>query len=224
MNSAVIVTDHHGYRERVRALKDAHPNVHAVTPWDKPHSHCRSIRAPDNWLPEDQRMDYSHKCWYKADAMNLAAVVELNLDADFYWFIESDVVARQERWRAFFRDHENDLSDCLSDSVLLRKNSPELTWWRSPHTPDWAQASFLMACYRLSRAAVEAGIAAAVEMRNVFSEATVASVVSRAGLTHRSVNSRQTHWNTATYKAREWKVLRNPKLINHPVKHDSYDI
>lgn len=224
MVTAVIVTDHLGNRERVRALKDAHPNVHAVTPWDKPHPHCREIRCPETWLPEDSLKSYGHRCWFKADAMNLAAVIELKLNADFYWFIESDVVARQDRWKALFADHENDRSDCLSDGVVLRKNTPELAWWHSPHTPDWAQTSFLMACYRLSREAVSAGIAAATEMRNVFSEATVASVVKRAGLTHGRVNARQTHWNTSTYKSREWKILRNPSLINHPVKSDSYDI
>jgi hypothetical protein len=225
MKEVVIVTDHLGLTERVRALKAAHPRVYSVTPWNKPNKHSVSVRPPDNWLPEDAAMSYSRKCHFKADSMNLAAVKTLGLDADFYWFIESDVVASQARWKSLFADHAENRADCVTHALRERKATEKLNcWWSHPHTPEWVSCYFIMACYRLSAAAVKAGMESAVEMRNCFSEVTVGSVVRRAGLTTAWVNERQTHWNVQTYKTHEERVKLNPGLVNHPVKVNTYDV
>jgi len=224
MKSVVIVQDHMGYTQRVLALKAAHPNVIAVTPWDKPHPHCLSFRPPEEWLPSFPDMSFKRKCYYKADSMGLAALLQHAPPADYYWFIESDVVASQERWKAFFADHENNPADCLCGSLRMRHNTLDNDWWRHEGTPAWTDCYFIMAVYRLSAAAVRACIAASVEMRNCFCELTIGSVTRRAGLTVGSVNERQTHWNTQTFKATPGKVILNRDLINHPVKKNSYDI
>ena len=218
MRTAVIVTDHIPLPGRVATLRQAHPHVHCVTPWDKPNAHSVPITPPPQWLPE-AAMTYTRKCWYKADVMNLAAVCTLRLNADFYWFIESDVWATAERWQALFADWENDPTDCVSHSLKTRDNMPTNHWWNHKHTPEWVDAHFILACYRLSRRAVEECIAAAGEMRNVFSEVTIASLCRRAGLTMASVNTRQHHWNVQTFKTHEERVKFNPALVNHPVKN-----
>jgi hypothetical protein len=220
MKSVVILQDCNGYAERARAIRDAHPVVRCVSPFGSPGAIGKAFTVPDEWLPADESIPRAKRQWFKADIMGIAAVAEHRVKADFYWFIESDVVASQERWRAFFDDHKNDSADCIASRLRDRSNSlPE--YWTHPGTPSWADRHFLTACFRLSARAVEECIRCAEEMRETFCEVSAASVIKRAGLTFSDINARQTHWNSQTFKGVD-RCLVNPVLINHPVKRDSY--
>ncbi len=224
MKSVVIFQDPAGYVNRVKAMRDAHPNVIPVSSITHPHPHAKPINIPMDWIPKGGNKPYDWKCWLKAEAMGIAAVIQHRIIADHYWFIESDVVASQDRWRELFKDWEGIDDDCVSQSVRLRVNTPSIVWWQDPGTPDWCDSHMLMSCYRLSRIAVIEMARCAVEMRETLSEIVVPSVMRRAGLSMMNVNGKQTHWNTQTMKTHDWKVIRNPKLVNHPVKCDTYDV
>lgn len=218
MKDVVILQDHAGYRQRVRALQAVHPRVYPVTPADKPNPWSTSFTPPEEWLPQDQSMPYWRRCWWKADAMGLAAVKHLDLNADFFWFIESDVVAAPDRWKALFDDFRNDPSDLVAPSIRTRAERPNTRVWQLDSTPEWARHYILMAVFRLSRRALLECTRCAVEMRDCFSEVAIPSVVHRAGLSMTGINVRRTHCNTQTFAAHEEKVVRDPRLINHPVK------
>lgn len=223
MTSCVIVQDHANYPERVRALKGAHPRVHSVAPWDKPNRHSTTFRPPDEWLPEGGEFSLAKKCWWKADAMGFAAARALQIEADYYWFIESDVVASQQRWKAVFADWENDPTDLVAPAPRTRQQSPWLKVWQLPSTPPWADNFILMAVFRISRRGLEECVRHAVETREVFSEVSLPSVVHRAGFTIAGLNQRQTHSNNQTFGPCAPCVVRNPKLLNHPVKENSFE-
>jgi hypothetical protein len=152
--------------------------------------------------------------------MGLAAVRKLGVRADFYWFIESDVVASQTRWKAMFRDFQNDPSDLVAPMIRTRALRPGSRMWQ--HAPDWATHYILMAVYRLSHAALVECVRCATEMREHFSEVTIPSVIHRAGMSMTGLNVRQTHSNTHTLAAHVERVTVNPELICHPVKRDSF--
>lgn len=215
----MILQDHLGYDLRAKALKAVHPEVHVVTPHDKPHRHATSFRPPEDWLPSDPAMPYRMKCWRKADNMGFAAVQQLGVKADFYWFIESDVVATQTRWKAMFADFENDPSDLVAPMIRTRVQRPNSTMW--DHAPDWCQRYMLMAVFRVSRRALNECIRCAVEMRDCFSEASIPSIIHRAGLTMTGLNSRQAHSNAQTFGVREQDLVKNPALLIHPAKYNS---
>lgn len=223
MNSCVIVQDHANYPERIRALKNVHPRVYSVAPWDKPNDHSVSFSPPPEWLPEGNEFSLAKKCWWKADAMGFAAVEALKVKADFYWFIESDVVASQERWKALFSDWENDTSDLVAPAPRTRQQSPWMKVWDSPSTPSWASHFILMAVFRISHRALEECVRCSVETRECFSEITLPSVVHRAGFSIAGLNQRQTHCNNQTFGPCVPCIVINPKLLNHPVKKNSFE-
>lgn len=222
MTDVVILQDVAGYPERLRALRDAHPRVIAVRPEDKAHPHAAAIAIPPEWLPADPSIPFSRRCWFRAHTLGLAAVQQLAIDADFYWFIESDCVASQDRWKALFADHAETTSDCVSNPFRSRLSTPTNPWWTHPGTPEWATHFVVPACYRLSRRAVEELIRTAEETRECFCEHAIASTILRAGFTQFSVNTRQTHWNAQTYRTTESSVIPNARFLMHPVKADTY--
>jgi hypothetical protein len=197
--------------------------VIAVTPPGvKPWPHAPGFTVPDDWLSADTSIPYARRCWLRASVVGLAAIGEVK--ADHYWFIESDMVAPQARWKALFDDHRNNPADCLSNPARERSKTADNPWWSHPGTPAWASCFFISACYRLSARAVAEALRCAVETRECFGELALPSIIRRAGFSMESVNKRQTHWNQQTFKTRPEKVILNPLLINHPVKVDSYDV
>jgi hypothetical protein len=224
VKSVVIVQDVGGYPQRIQALRDAHPHVIAVTPPGvKPHPHAPGFAVPDDWVSADTSIPYARRCWLRASFVGLAAIG--NVEADHYWFIESDMVASQARWRALFDDHRDNPVDCLSNNVRERTKTPDNPWWNHPGTPAWASCYFISACYRLSARAVAEAIRCAVETCECFGELALPSVLRRAGMSMQPVNGRgQTHWNQQTFRTRPEQILLNPRLINHPVKSNTYDV
>lgn len=222
MKSVVIVQDHLAYCNRVAALRAVHPHVFAVTPWDKPNKHSLSIRCPEEWLPTVLDMPYRKRCWWKADAMNLTAVRAIKAKADFYWFVESDVVASTRRWKELFQDFENDPSDLVAPMIRTREMKPKAALWE--YSPEWMTHFMIMACFRLSRAAVEECIRCAADLRNAFSESTIPSVAHRAGLTLTQMNVRKVHYTTQTMGVNQKAIAPRRDLLSHPVKSNTFDL
>lgn len=220
MKTVVVVQDHAGYSERVRAIRSAGQIVYPVAPSDFKYGHTQSFTPPSEWLPQDESRLFRWKCWWKADAMALAAVQELEIDADFYWFIESDCVASQERWRTMFAEYEDNTVDCLSTYMGSRPPSSDVWHWNHPGTPRIADRFFIMAIYRLSRRAVEESIRRAEELRECFSEIAVPFVVRQAGFTFGQISSK--HSNFSTMKTIPSMVRMDVSRICHPVKSNTF--
>ena len=224
MNTQVILIDVMGATERLRALKDAHPNVIGITPHDKPCEGFTPIVTPEEWLPLQSYPDnYSRRCWWACGKLGIAAIRDLALDADFYWLIESDCVARQETWANLFSDHEENNEDGVFVSAKNRGQSPNGPVWGHPCTPSWANCWHINAIYRLSRRAVEWCIASAEETRESFGEMVIGSEIQRHGGSVGLINRGRTLLNCQTIKADPTRVLLNRTLINHPVKSNTYE-
>ncbi|WP_423172731.1 hypothetical protein, partial [Stenotrophomonas sp. CASM114] len=136
--------------------------------------------------------------WFKCDAVALAAVQEIGIDADHYLFIESDVLATQDRWKALFRDLEKSPYDCVTLTVGFRTANSTFRWWDHHGTPAQADRHHILAVYRLSKRAVEASIEMAVELRNCFCEVAVPYVMQQAGLSCGLINGREHHSTART--------------------------
>lgn len=222
MKTIVILQDAAGYPERLRALQDAFPHVVAVCPPDRQFDHATPINIPLDWLPADTEIPFERRCWFRAHALGLAAVQQLNLDADAYWFIESDCVASQDRWKSLFATHNENPADFVGNPFRAKGDTPGNHWWPHPHTPEWATHFVIPACARYSRRAVHELTRTAVETRECFCEHAIASTIIRAGFTHVSVNVPITHWNQQTYRTTAGTAIPNPRFLQHPVKSDTY--
>jgi len=222
MKTAIILQDAAGYPERLRALRDAHPNVYAVCPPDKQHAHATPIDVPLSWLPADLSIPLPRRGWHRAHTLGLAAVRQLNIEADYYWFIESDCVASQERWKALFSAHETSTADFIGNPFRAKEGTADNPWWAHPGTPEWATHFVIPACARYSRRAVDELTRTAFETRECFCEHAIASTIVRAGFSHASANTPATHWNQQTYRTNPDAVILNPRFLNHPVKSDTY--
>ena len=224
MKQLIICQDVGGYTERLRALQDAHEHVVGITPHDKPCEGFTPVKVPKKWMTSDPRLTYPRKCWQATGTLGLAAIHQLKLDADAFWFIESDCVASVERWRMLMEDHAENPDDGSFVCPSTRKESLWNPWWTHAGTPAWADAIHINAIYRLSRRAAALCIASAVEFRECFGEVAIGSQLKRAGMTLGRINrdNDKPHHNNQTIKAQPGKVLFNPRLINHPVKANTY--
>lgn len=222
MKQLIIILDVGGYTERLRALQAAHPHVIGITPHDHPCDGFTPIQVPDEWLSTDPAMDYAKKCWHGTGTLGLAAIQQLGLQADAFWFIESDCVAPTERWQAMIADHAENPTDAIFLCPRTRAETLWNHWWTHPGTPAWCDITHLNAIYRLTRRAVDAYADAAQECRECFGEMVIGSVVKRAGFTLGRINTATTHMNTQTMKADPTRVLLNRRLVNHPVKSNTF--
>lgn len=218
MKTAVILQDVDGRPERVRALRAVHPYVRVFCPPDRSIPGATSIEVPREWLPAT---DTGRNHWWKADALAVAAALEVT--ADFYWFIESDVVATQDVWQRLFDTHADNPTHCLATAIGRRGPGSGFRHWDHPGTPRNADRHFIMAVYRLSRAAVEASAAMAEDLRETFSEVSVPYVMKRCGLSMADMNGRGHFWSPTTFRTKPQEVRIDRGFLNHPVKHDSFE-
>lgn len=230
MKQIIIIVDVAGYTKRKKQLELTGYEVIGITPADIASPGFIPITAPEGWLPvndpiPEHRNDWTiqqKKSWWKSNIHAIAAIQQLDLQADAYWIIESDCAASLSVWREMFKDHEDNPDDICTTCVRTRFEEPGRERWR--FTPSWANFVNLGAMYRMSRFAVDAIIAASVEMREVPSENTYVSVVHRAGGKLGKLNRSQTYMNNQTMKSKGHKVIVNRSLINHPCKADTLGI
>jgi hypothetical protein len=229
MKQLVLIVDVAGYTNRLRQLEATGYEVIGITPADIASPGFLTITAPEEWLPVSDPFPPEHrpgwtaqqrKSWWKSNIHAIAAIQQMDLRADAYWIIESDCAASVRRWKALFDDHADNPDDICTTCVRTRFEEPGRERWR--FTPSWANYVNLGAMYRMSRFAVDAIIAASVEMREVPSENTYVSVVHRAGGKLGRLNRTSTHMNNQTMKSKQSKVILNPALVNHPIKSNTY--
>lgn len=228
MKQTIIVVDVGGYINRLHQIEKTGYEVIGITPADLATSGYTPVAIPEDWMPTkdpipEHRLGWTElqrKSWWKSNLSAIAAIDQLKIQSDAYWIIESDCVATVERWKAIFDDHEDNTADICTTCLRTRNEEPGRARWAV--TPEWGKYTNLGAIYRMSRFAVESIINASVEMREVPSENTYVNVVHRAGGTLGTLNRSQTHMNNQTMKADPEKVILNKKLINHPVKSNTY--
>ena len=222
MKQLIICMDVGGYTERLRALQDAHPHVIGITPHDRPCVGFTPVTVPDEWLPTAPEIPHARKCWHATGTLALAAIQQLDLQADHFWIVESDCVASQERWQAMLADNADNITDGLFICPRTRQETAWNHWWAEPGVPHWLSHLHLNAIYRVSSAGVTAWAAVAEECRGAFGEIVIGSAIARAGGSLGKINRTQTHLNSQTVKADPARVILNAKLINHPVKSNTY--
>jgi len=222
----IIVLDVGGYTERLRALSDSSPHVVGVTPHDLPCAGFAAVRVPEEWLPSDTTIPYAKRCWHATGTLGLAAIEQLGLDADHYWFIESDCVASPARWKSLIDSHAENQTDGVFVCARTRAETLWNPWWNHPGTPPWADVTHINAIYRLSRKAVGIYLAVIQQNRECFGEMLIGSAIKRAGATLGRINNDLSapHLNNQTIKADPARVIINPRLINHPVKSNTYGV
>lgn len=216
--SVIILQDCIGLPSRAAVLRSVHGFVRPVVPDHCSHAHAKAFPEPIDWLPANDD-PLPRKCWWKADALGLAAVQHFGYDADFYWFIESDVAATPETWKSLFRHYEDNGSDCIATMIGRRSSQSAFRHWDHPGTPADAQRHFLMACYRLSKRAVEASIQLAGTLRETFSEVAVPLVMRRSGFVMESMDGR--FCDSSTVSAFPDQITWSNRMLNHPVKSDA---
>lgn len=216
LREVVILQDVAGRPTRIDTLSRCHPAVFAVTPDHRTHSFARSVPVPESWLPDSDDSP-ARKGWWKADAVALAAANHLGVDADFYWFVESDVLGTPEVWKALFAAYADSDIDCLA-AAIGRRGATAFRRWDHPATPPGANRHFIMALYRLSRAAVEASITMAEELRETFSEVAVPHVMQRHGLSMAEISRR--FYTSDTFRTQPENIRIDRRYLCHPVKED----
>lgn len=197
---------------RLAQMQRSHPNVIPVAPRRNAIPYCQAFDPVEAWMPDREDVPAQRREWFKCDATAISAVHQLGIDADFYWFIESDVAATQERWQAFFAEFENRTDDCLCLERYPRGVNPH--WQEVSHEADFA---FIMAVYRLSRRMVQESITQAESLRNVFCEMAVPIVAARAGFSVGTLHQGG-HYTRSTIAALPRSIRIDRNLINHPVK------
>ena len=230
MKQLIILVDVAGYTNRLKQIQATGYEVIGITPSDIASPGFLPITAPEEWLPTvdpipEHRNDWTiqqKKSWWKSNIHAIAAIQQMNLQADAYWIIESDCAASVGRWESLFGDHADNPDDICTTCVRTRFEEPGRERWR--FTPSWANYVNLGAMYRMTRFAVDSIIAASVEMREVPSENTYVNVVHRAGGKIGKLNRTQTHMNNQTMKSKESKILINRDLVNHPIKANTLGV
>ena len=224
MKSAVIVLDHAGYSLRALALKDAHDNVFVTTPETHPNAYAEIIPIPHDWIQADENKSLNRRCWFKADAMAFAAVKHLSIDADFYWFIESDVAAEQVVWKRLFEKHKDNDTDHLSIFSSTIETNPDFEGWTHPGTPDDVDLFSLMSIFRLSKRALNACIDSAIELRECFGESAIPYVIKMNGFSHDLIDPDGLLMDSNTMCAYPSLVRLHLNKINHPIKSNTYGV
>jgi len=231
MRHCVILGDVGGYTERLRAIQDAARHfssfeVVGISPPDKRAPGFEPVEIPENWLPLREELPQGgglsmpRRYWRKSTYHSIAAIGSLGLQADAFWQIESDCVASQARWEALFADHLENPDDLSTTCLGNRLSLPKNRWWAS--TPEWADLCHIGAIHRISSRAVGWVEESAEEMREVFGEFCLASVVCRAGGTLGRINRSVVHLDNQTIKSNPRPNLWRSDRICHPVKANTY--
>lgn len=214
----LIFRDCDGLPGRLETLKAVFPGeVIAVTPHHLAMAGAIPITIPDEWLPETGETR-ARKEWFAADALGLAAIVQLGLDPDFCWFVESDIVGPSAVWRKVFDRTENSMDDGIFAKLLPRDHgfSGMVTSWHM--APPGATHAHLMTLYRLSRRAIRWTLAEAVAQRNFYSEHKTASEIVRRGGTVRDLREFTEYSAPRAFVGHPSGQRFAPGVLNHPVK------
>ena len=214
----ILISDPHGLPLRGLAPATAAETV-MICPHDKPQAHARSVEFPETWLPlRDPAMPYGARCWWVCDRIFTAAVVQLGLDADFFWCVEGDVVAKPETWQRLIVAGESRALDGIFIHLADRASRSENGWLNHPTTPEWADRHCLGAMYRFSRRAMQWIAESAEENREVFCEVHAPSIIRNRGGSIGDLHQLGWFYNSQCMQAPGHRLGFNSILFNHPHK------
>lgn len=220
MKQIIIISDNHGYPARYAAPATAAETV-IICPHDKATPGAIPIQMPESWLPLNGS-DYGHRCWFRCEMMFPAAILQLGLDADFYWCAESDVCALPDVWQRLLDASAKRALDGIYVNLGPREGDTGWRqWWTHPGTPGWANKRCLGAMFRLSRRAVQWLADAAEENRETFCEVANPSTVSRAGGSTGDMKQLGWLYNGHCMRPAPHHCIVNRKLFNHPLKSNT---
>jgi hypothetical protein len=218
MKQIIIISDPGGFPLRQVAPATIAETV-VICPSDKSHAHAQSVEFPEDWLPDfDPAMEYGRRCWWVCDRIFPAAVAQLNLDADYYWCVESDVVAKPGVWRNLIEASSGSERDGIYVHLSNRPETERPDWFGHPTTPPWALQHALGAMFRLSRRAMGWLAESAPVNRNVFCEINNPSIVRHAGGTLADLGTFGWFYNDQCMKGHGHQLGINTGLFCHPVK------
>lgn len=221
MREVLILCDVGGYPKRLATLREAFPGeVVCVCPDDMAFPHATSVHVPDEWLPVNGASHFA-RGWYAADALSLAAIRNLSLNAEFFWVVESDVCGPVEKWREVFAATAASDADGIFCNLISRHHgfAPMVPAWRMTSTPAWAQFTCLAAIRRLSRRAVEWNMDEAESLREMFCEPRMPSLIHRRG--GKLADLREFVKYTVPGSFTAGAVIFRDGWLNHPVKCDT---
>lgn len=212
-NRAIVVwQDVTGLPKHLMELQGGGLDVIPVSPRPHRFMHTHTFTPKPEWI----NPGLSH--WFKADAVALSAAYLLGLEADFYWFVESDVQADARTWKALFDKTKDSRIDCLHTKRNVGRENSLFRHWNHFGTPKDANSHFIMAVYRLSRKALEVSIEQAEKMRDTFSEVSVPYVMEQNGLSMADINQFGRFYTKTTMGTEPNRIFPQPGLLNHPVK------
>lgn len=216
MKQIILISDHVGRPLRGVAPATACETI-MICPSDKPQPHARSVKFPDAWLPEfDASMDYGKRCWWVCDRIFAAAVTQLNLDADHFWCVESDVAASPKTWERLVEAGSKCELDGILTSLIERSTAPDGFPWELFSAPDWVTHQAFGPIYRLSRRALEWIADTAHTNRDAFCELNFPTVLADKKGTMCNLNDLGWFYSSQSMQP-SWCAMHSG-LFNHPVK------
>ena len=217
----LIFRDIDGLPDRLATVRRTFPGeVVPIAPHHAPQSGAIPIEVPAAWLPTLPGKSRRYLEWFAADALGLAAVEQLAIDADHVWFVESDVWAPDAIWRDIFAATAAAPADFIV-AKLLARSSPFARFnggFQNPGNPDWITHTSLLGLYRLSRRALQWCHTAAEPLRECYSECRVASLVHRQGGSVRDLAEFLPYTGPRGFTGSVATQRFHPALMNHPVK------
>lgn len=221
MKPALIFRDCDGIPGRIDTIREAFTGeVYHVTPADMIQSGAVQVEIPDDWLP-DSGESRARREWFAADALGMAAVRQLGIDADFVWFVESDICGPVEKWREVFTATDGIEVDGIFAKLMPRAHpfAVFMDHWKLP-TSGGATHAHLMTLYRLSRRAIGWALDAAEGLSEVYAEVKTASMIVRHGGTVADLREFVEYSAPRAFTGHPENQLFHAGVLNHPVKFD----
>jgi hypothetical protein len=225
MTHALIFRDCDGIPGRVDTIRGAFSGeVYHVAPHHLGIPGAVPVEIPDAWLPwgaEWRGVSRARKEWFAADALGLAAVRQLEIDADFIWFVESDICGPVEKWRELFTATDGIEVDGIFAKLMPRAHpfAVFMDHWKLP-TSGGATHAHLMTLYRLSRRAIGWALDAAEGLSEVYAEVKTASMIVRHGGTVADLREFVEYSAPRAFTGHPENQLFHAGVLNHPVKFD----
>lgn len=217
MKQMILVSDAYG-----RSLRGVAPATAAetvmISPDDRPMPHTRCVTLPEDWRPNfGGGMAAGKRQWWVCDRIFAAAVQQLNLDADFFWCVESDVAAEPDVWKRLMAAGEKRALDGVFVHLSTRADNPGNPWLAHETSPPWTTHHCLGAVYRFSRRALDWMAQSAPDNRNVFCEVNAPSLIRREGGSIGDLHQLGWFYNRQTMRPPP-RCMINSMLLNHPLK------
>lgn len=223
MKQMVLISDHVGYP--LRAVNPSRViETIVIGPSDKAPPHAVPIDYPESWLPTilERKAGWRNQ-WWVCDRLYVRAIMELGLDADYYWCVEGDVVAKEDTWRRLMAASSNRRLDGIFLHLTYKDRNKENPFFGFPTTPKWATNHCLGAMYRLSRRAVQWLQDSAQDHRNIFCEINAPTTIHLNKGSIGDMSQLGRFYTRQCMKGTDKHLGLHTGMFCHPVKLNSVD-